>query len=236
TIFDSSGGSLRNQYRQSALLREIARFGRQLNHQEFGNAMKVSWENFNRIWRNDYRTPTPEETVKFLFEYLDINYDIESLNNISKEFGESVIHYPPSVMPGCAEAIKELSQKYKLAIVSDTGFSPGSVLKRLLEIVELDVYFSAFSFSDQTGVSKPHPTAFLTALNILGVKPEEALHIGDIEATDIEGAKKIGMRAIRFSGDNTAFLNTDNPEESIADAEANSWKEIIDYLRNERRK
>jgi len=130
-------------------------------------------------------------------------------------------------MDGVKESLELLKSKYKLGIVSDTGFSPGTVLRKLLENNSLISYFDVFSFSDETGVAKPHPKAYLTVLDALGCKPVDALHIGDIEQTDIEGAKKLGMKSIRFNGDTSFALTPEREEFTIADAEAESWSEIV---------
>ncbi|MCL5991449.1 MAG: HAD hydrolase-like protein, partial [Bacteroidetes bacterium] len=70
----------------------------------------------------------------------------------------------------------------------------------------------------------------LTVLNSFECQPEDALHIGDIEQTDIEGAKKLGMKAIRFSGDTSFALTPEREEFTIADAEADSWEEIVKII------
>ena len=43
----------------------------------------------------------------------------------------------------------------------------------------------------------PRPEPFRAALAALGVAPGEAIHVGDIERTDVRGALAVGMRAIR---------------------------------------
>src|SRR5690606_40365814 len=63
-----------------------------------------------------------------------------------------------------------------------------------LESVGIAGYFDIYVFSDETGVAKPHPEAFRRAYEPLGCLPSEALHIGDIERTDILGAKSAGMK------------------------------------------
>lgn len=227
TLFDSSNGDERNQIRQKIIIEEIAKFNVKIEPEQFSEAMAASWEHFNNIWKNDLRTPAPKESVEFFIQYLSLPLQSDSVDRIVKVFAESILDYPPKLIYGVKEALDILSVKYQLSIVSDTGFSPGSVLRRLLDREGIKGYFKSFSFSDETGVSKPHQKAFLTALEPLGCLPENALHIGDIEFTDIAGAKKIGMKAIRFSGDKTAFLNLDNTNTTLADAEAFSWQEIL---------
>jgi putative hydrolase of the HAD superfamily len=50
--------------------------------------------------------------------------------------------------------------------------------------------------SSQVGCAKPDPQIFATALERIGVSPAEALHIGDSEALDVEGAHAAGLRAL----------------------------------------
>ena len=54
---------------------------------------------------------------------------------------------------------------------------------------------------------------FAKALAELGVRPPEAIHIGDLRRTDIAGAHDIGMHAARFRGVHDD--PTDAPEAEI---------------------
>ncbi|OGU17429.1 MAG: hypothetical protein A2X61_09085 [Ignavibacteria bacterium GWB2_35_12] len=227
TLFDSSGGTERNNYRLAGFIKEVDKYGIMIKADEFNDAIKSSWEYFNNIWKNDMRTPPPFESAEFFWKKLNLPFNADSINVIANIFGDAIIAHPPNLMDGVKEALESLKSKYKLGIVSDTGFSPGTVLRKLLENNSIITYFDAFSFSDETGVSKPHPKAYLTVLDALGCKPEDALHIGDIEQTDIEGAKKLGMKAIRFNGDTSFQLTPEREEFTIADAEAGCWEVIV---------
>jgi len=46
------------------------------------------------------------------------------------------------------------------------------------------------------GRVKPHPTIFQAALDLLDVRPVDAVMVGDSVEEDIEGARALGMRAI----------------------------------------
>jgi putative hydrolase of the HAD superfamily len=99
------------------------------------------------------------------------------------------------------ETLPKLAQHYTLGIVSDTGVSTGRILREQLKRHKLHDLFSGFSFSDETGVVKPKPEAFLAALDEMGAKPQEALHIGDIPRTDIAGAFQTGYPyAVLYTG------------------------------------
>ncbi len=232
TLFDSSNGKKRNDYRIRALIQQVDKFGLVFKRHQLDEAMKASWEYFNSIWINESRTPSTAETVGFFWRYLKLPEDAASLKIIADAFADSILAYPPRLMAGAKDAVAKLSAEYKLAIISDTGFSPGTILRGLMRDNGIEDYFTAFSFSDETGVAKPDPLAFTNALQQLHCFSGEAVHIGDIEFTDIMGAKKIGMKAIRFKGDLTPFTINENPVETIADAEAEHWSDIYKIIRS----
>jgi putative hydrolase of the HAD superfamily len=121
--------------------------------------------------------------------------------------------------------LPRLAQRYRLAVICDTGLSPGWLLRERIEAYGLLDCFDHLTFSDELGVSKPHPDAFLTTLARLDVAPEGAVHIGDYPRTDIAGAQGVGMRAIRFTG------SYDRPDETIqADAAITSYSELEPLL------
>ena len=226
TLFDSSGGSERNDLRLRTLIAGIDKFGLIIKKDEFNDALKLTWEYFNQIWFSEQRTPPPSETIGYFWNKLNLPVDERALNDLIDVFSESILTHPPKLLAGAKHTLERLSMNYNLGIVSDTGFSPGNVLRQLLKRNDIYDYFSEFSFSDETGVSKPNSLAYLKILNFFNCKPEEALHIGDIEKTDILGAKNLGMKAILFSGDSTGVSRKFNDSITLSDAEAFSWNEI----------
>jgi len=44
--------------------------------------------------------------------------------------------------------------------------------------------------------AKPHPAVFARALEVAGVEPEEALHVGDSVRNDVAGAQAAGIRGL----------------------------------------
>lgn len=50
--------------------------------------------------------------------------------------------------------------------------------------------------SAEVGVRKPDPGIFKLALDRAGVRPEEALHVGDLLEEDVQGARRAGLRAV----------------------------------------
>lgn len=54
----------------------------------------------------------------------------------------------------------------------------------------------AVFISDQLGVSKPNPKIYALALRDLGLRPEEAMYVGDSPSHDITPPKSLGMKAV----------------------------------------
>ena len=58
--------------------------------------------------------------------------------------------------------------------------------------LDVDVAVGSAAF----GRTKPHPSIFLAALDRLGVEPADAAMVGDSPEDDIEGARRVGIRAV----------------------------------------
>jgi HAD superfamily hydrolase (TIGR01549 family) len=69
---------------------------------------------------------------------------------------------------------------------------------------ELQGLISATVSSSEHGLMKPHPSIFAAALQLLDVTPAEAVMVGDSVRQDIEGALRVGMRAILLKRGDTA--------------------------------
>jgi putative hydrolase of the HAD superfamily len=87
----------------------------------------------------------------------------------------------------------------RLVCVSNWDCSLRSVLDRvgLGELID-----GAVSSAD-AGHRKPDPAIFRKALELAGVGPDQALHVGDTPDEDVEGARAAGIRALLIdrSGD-----------------------------------
>lgn len=80
----------------------------------------------------------------------------------------------------------------KLAAVSNTW----PAMPKVLIALGFDEYLGYWVVSEFLGKEKPAPAIFERALDIAGVEPARAIHVGDDVATDIDGALGVGMRAV----------------------------------------
>lgn len=230
TIYDSYNGFERNKYRQRVLIDELDKTGTMILSDEFDRAMKATWDFFEKSWKEKHITPSARECVEFFWKYTGSSINEKSIEVVTNAFEDSVLVHKPKLIPDVEDVLKELSKNFKLAIISDTGFSPGSILKQLMLEDGIDKYFSAFSFSNETGYSKPNETAFMFAIKQLNGDVKQSTHIGDIEHTDVLGAKQLGMNAIRFTGSATEYTSSVNSKKTDADFSSASWNEIYDYI------
>jgi putative hydrolase of the HAD superfamily len=83
----------------------------------------------------------------------------------------------------------------KIGLISNTERS----LQSFATHFALEGLFTVAISSFEHGYMKPHPSIFASALQQIEVGPEEAVMVGDSVEHDIEGALRIGMRAVLVS-------------------------------------
>jgi len=140
-----------------------------------------------------------EDRLKELFSSLKLVITPKLLNNLIIDLEDILMLDPPPLMDGVKETLEYLSKNFKLGIISDTGITPGRVLRKVLETHDILKYFQTTIFSNETGYLKPSNAMFETALKNMEIDSENAIHIGDLLQTDIKGAKEAGMKTIWIS-------------------------------------
>lgn len=176
---------------------------------------------FNQVWHDEFVTWTVSQRLNRVLLKLDIQLTDKSFDDSIEALESLEVDLPPRPIEGAHEALNEISREFPLAVVSDTINTPGTGLRTWLENYDLKQYFRVFAFSDEVGRSKPHRDIFACALDGLGARFEDAVHIGDREHNDIRGAHALGMRAILF----TATRDAD-AENTTADAVCKSYAEL----------
>ena len=183
---------------------------------------------WNKAWRDEYRTPSAAEWVRVMLNELLIDLPPADFDALARCYDRSLLdaHPGPTLIDGAAETIHRLAQHYRLGVISDSGLSTGKTLREFLIRDNLIDCFTQLTFSDEVGVSKPHPRIFHYTLERLSALPREAVHIGDLTRSDITGAKGVGMRAIRLTA------NYDDADRSVEpDAVLGSYAELEQWLK-----
>ena len=103
--------------------------------------------------------------------------------------------------PPYTPIIVGLSKRYKLGVVSG-NYKP--TVNSALSKCGLWKYMKVIISIDDCPISKPSPEPLYMALKKLGVKPEEAVYVGD-HPDDIRAGKAAGMRTIGVAATEFAF-------------------------------
>lgn len=80
----------------------------------------------------------------------------------------------------------------RLVVVSNWDVS----LHDVLAATGLDELLDGVVTSAEAGSTKPDPAIFATALGLAGVRPSEAVHVGDSVTADVAGARAAGVTPV----------------------------------------
>ena len=225
TIYHATSTPERVRRRHESLQGMLQRLGAEVPAEDFTRLYKASAVEADRWWRDEHRGYTTADRIRWFLAQLAIERpeQCEHIARVVEEIDETLTAVPPPLLDGAADGIRMLAERFKLAIISDTGFASGKAQDKLLDQDGLLQHFSATVYSMDVGHAKPRPEPFRRALDLLGVEPGEAIHVGDIERTDVGGSLASGMRAVR--------LDQVRPGGS-SDAEyvATSYRDLVRYL------
>lgn len=136
-------------------------------------------------------------------------YEEKLSDDLSREY----LHSCPkkgNLMPHAIEVLDYLSQHYKLTIITN-GFE--DIQHQKVSAGKLDTYFDHVITSQKAGHKKPSREIFDCALNLTGIKSDEAIMIGDNLITDIGGARNASIDAVFFNSDK--IKHTEKPDHEI---------------------
>ena len=98
-----------------------------------------------------------------------------------------------SLFPDAPACLKGLKRRgFHLGVISNWD----ATLENLLREMGYLPYFDEVVASAAVGCRKPGNAIFEIALERMGVRPEDAVHVGDLPEADGEGASSVGIRPI----------------------------------------
>jgi putative hydrolase of the HAD superfamily len=225
--YDCWGTLLRDRDWEGAMAKRLSAL-RQFLDLEKAEAEEVlyeAWAKHDDAWKQ-IETFGPGRMAAYCLESKGI-FDDESLAELTKAFEEASLEAGVERVEGTKETLGALREAgLRLALICDTGFTPGRVVRHLLEGADLLDHLEVLCFSDEVGVPKPGNEIFAKALAELGVRPPEAIHVGDLRRTDIAGARDFGMRSARFRG-----VHDDESSGAEADMVLDRHEQLLEALR-----
>ena len=138
---------------------------------------------------------TPREQLDWIMDYFEIKPEPDLWNGLLDAYTTTLLEVPPVFVKGLEGILKDLSERFKLAVICNTGRTPGWVVRKLLNTHGFERYFNTLIFSNEVGVAKPNPYIFEIAARVLEVQPCRILHVGDSPITDVAGASGAGFMA-----------------------------------------
>jgi putative hydrolase of the HAD superfamily len=189
-----------------------------LEESEARALLDEAWARHDEAWKQ-VETFGPGRMAAYCLEAKGI-FDDDAIAELTREFEEASIGSGVDAVEGAAETLAALEGAgIRRGLVCDTGFTPGRVVRQILDDTGLLGHLEVLCFSDEVGVPKPGNEIFAKALAELGARPPEAIHVGDLRRTDIAGAHDIGMHGVRFRGVHDD--HTDSPDaECVIDRHA----------------
>ena len=107
-----------------------------------------------------------------------------------KHYSDHLVDNSPAY-PGVKETLQKLDD-YKKAVISNKR---EALSQKILDELDLSQYLDLVVGSDTTPERKPSPVPVLHVLSKFGVRPEEAVIVGDSNF-DIEAGKAAGIRTV----------------------------------------
>lgn len=96
-----------------------------------------------------------------------------------------------SPAPDALTSVEELQSTHRLTVVSNTHDS--GLVPELMKRFGFDRHIELAIASVEVGWRKPHPEIYHHALAANGVRPEQAIFVGDNWIADVEGPRAVGI-------------------------------------------
>lgn len=125
------------------------------------------------------------------------------------------------------DVLKLLKEETELKLgVITSGLS----LKQAEKLVRLGVadLFDGLFISDEIGISKPNQKLYLRACKDFGVRPSEAMYVGDRPRMDVDPCNRIGMITVLNKRSAREYL----PGETQPDFEIHNFFDLLDILKD----
>ncbi len=176
-----------------------------------------------------------EEQLKAFLEFASLDAaDPDLLDALAASFGDAIRSRLPVLYPHIAAVLAQLKRSgLRVGLISNTGRTWGRFLRPIQDDLGIGKYFDDRVFSDELGVRKPEPQIFEAALEHLGLRPEEVVHVGDDLVADVGGSKALGLRAVWFDVGHESEHAIHDPSASGAvppDAAIHDHRELLGVL------
>jgi putative hydrolase of the HAD superfamily len=166
------------------------------------SAYRKLWQRCQELyWSDDRDIPCRRQIEHFLEELgLEVaTFGEDALAELEHAYAGAALEVLPETVEGALETLAELKARgLGVGMISNTGRTPGYVLRQILEALGLASSIDVMVFSNEHGECKPRESIFEELRRGLGVRYDEMMFVGDNLYADVHGAQRCGMRAVHF--------------------------------------
>lgn len=166
------------------------------------HAHRALWHRCHDLyWSMDLDIPCRRQIEHFLEELeLDpASFSETVLEALEDAYAGAALEILPKAVDGAEDLLTTLkSRGFRVGLISNTGRTPGSVLRAILEKLQLASSIDVMVFSNEHGECKPQPSIFEELRRGLDVAYDEMMFVGDNPYADVHGAQRLGMKGVHF--------------------------------------
>ncbi len=170
----------------------------------------------------------PVTIIKEVLEKYDIEIDESLINSIEEKRIKRFENCLRQIDKNIIDTLEYLKRRgIRMCLISNADV----IDKICWDSSPLNKYFEHTIFSCDVGVLKPNKEIYDIGLKKMGVKPENAVFIGDGGSGELQGARDMGLKTIlviHFLGDMRSEKIESNRE--YTDIVIDRFKDIIKYI------
>ena len=226
TIIDPRNLPGKIDRRRELLIAAICGAGHACSVDQLRGGFRAAQKVIDDAIARDRRDVGPPGRWQELIRQLGFPPESVPFEKVVHAYEDLTLEYLPPLLGGVADAVEQLAGPYSLGLICNTGYTGGRVLRQMLERHGLARHFRVLTFSNEFGWLKPDPGIFHHTLDQLGAPPERALHVGDMQDLDVDGARAAGMYSAHYLPDGQG----DRPITSAADLVFSNWRAFYDVI------
>lgn len=185
--------------RMERILRDA---GFSVSSERVERAYRALWHRCQQLYWSQDRDIACSVQIHHFLEALGLDpqrLDAPSLHALEQVYATAAVEHPPSTVAGAVETVSALrAQGLRIGLISNTGRTPGSALREVLQSLGLAPCIDAMVFSNEHGACKPQRSIFEALRSSLDLPFEQIAFVGDNPYADVHGAQSCGMKAVLF--------------------------------------
>ena len=201
------------------------------------HAYRALWHRCHELYWSQDRDIACAIQIRHFLEALAVEPEslpAEVLHALETVYASAAVEMPPAAVEGAVETVNALRQQgLQIGLISNTGRTPGSALRDVLQSLGLAASMDAMVFSNEHGACKPQRSIFEALRSAMDLPFEQIAFVGDNPYADVHGAQSCGMKAVLFvpAERGTAVApHVDHGLHIVPDATVHDLRELVKLI------